>query len=123
MKGRYYDGKLRYYRNNIWQGAYVFGLKLETGFELKGKITHSENYTDLDNYYYGSPNAVRRSLFMDDVLYTVSPSKIKMNDINSVKEINQIKLPYEQQSYPYYGGGTIAEQIKPVQQVQVMGIK
>ena len=89
-----YDPRLGYYRQNLWQGAYVF-LLTEKGFELKGKISHMEGQ-ETDYYYYGSPNAVRRSLYMDDVLYTVSMKKIKMNDLNNIdNEINSVKLPYE----------------------------
>lgn len=110
VKERYYDDRLGYYRNEIWQGAYVFGLKPESGFELKGKITHEEKETSDDYYYYGSPNAVRRSLFMDDVLYTVSQAKIKANDIESIEEINEVKLPYEKED-PHYYGIVIEEQI------------
>jgi len=103
VSGRYYDSKYGYYRNNVWQGVYAFGLTIEGGFELKGKVTHEEKETSDDYYYYGSPNAVRRSLFMDDVLYTVSQAKIKMNDIESIEEINEVKLPYEkEQPYPSY---------------------
>lgn len=102
IKGKQiYDSRYGYYRQRIWQGAYVFDLTLEKGFEVKGKITHNEG-DDLA-YWWDSPNVVRRSLFMDDVLYTVSPSKIKANDLNDVsKEIKEIKLPYEQpKNYPY----------------------
>ncbi|MFH1211988.1 MAG: beta-propeller domain-containing protein [Candidatus Woesearchaeota archaeon] len=101
-RNRFYDGQFGYYRWRVWQGAYVFGIDLE-GISLNGKITHSEDET-ADEYYYWSPNAVRRSLFMDDVLYTVSMAKIKMNDMNDVSdEINDINLPYDrsQNYYPY----------------------
>ena len=108
-----YDSNLGYYRQRYWQGAYVFNIDLN-GFEVKGKITHNEGDENQDWYWYGSPNAVRRSLFMDDVLYTVSGIKIKANDLNEInKEIKEIKLPYEKEDYPYpvpYKGGVgIAE--------------
>lgn len=99
VKGnRYYDGRYGYYRQRIWQGAYVFGLTPEDGFEVKGKVTHNELDEDY-RYYWGSPNAVRRSLYMDDVLYTVSSAKIKMNDLDDIDEINEIDLPYEDPRY------------------------
>ena len=95
MKARYFDSKRGYYRNKIWQGAYVFSLTPEDGFEVKGTITHNENEEDT-GYYYGSPSAVRRSLYMDNTLYTISAKKIKMNNLNNIKEeLNEIKLPYE----------------------------
>ncbi len=115
VKGKLeYDERLGYYRQRYWQGAYVFNVDLE-GFEVKGKITHNEGDENQDWYWYGSPNAVRRSLFMDDVLYTVSGIKIKANDLNNIdNEIKEIKLPYEKEQYPYpvYKGGIgIAEPI------------
>ncbi len=108
VKGKLeYDSRLGYYRQRYWQGAYVFNIDLD-GFEVKGKVTHNEGDENSDWYWYGSPNAVRRSLFMDDVLYTVSGIKIKANDLDNIdNEIKEIKLPYEKESYPYpiYKGG------------------
>src|SRR3989344_5121219 len=97
VKGRYFDSKYGYYRNNVWQGAYAFTLTPERGFELRGTVAHSE---DAEDYYYGSPNAVRRSLFMDDVLYTISSRSIKMSDLGTIESINEVKLPYTE--YPDY---------------------
>ncbi len=104
VKGnQYYDSKLGYYTQRLWQGAYVFSLTLEDGFDVKGKITHNEGNEQTDYYYYGSPNSVRRSLFMDDVLYTVSAGKIKANDLDNINnEIKEIKLPFEQPKYYDY---------------------
>lgn len=80
---------LYYTRYEVWQGAYAFGLTIEDGFELKGKVSH-ESIFDRDYYWYGSPSAVRRSIFMDDVLYTISQKKIMMNDLEDLSEINEI---------------------------------
>jgi inhibitor of cysteine peptidase len=96
---RWYDG--RYYRYKVWQGAYVFSLTPEDGFELRGRITHLDG-DENDNYWYHSPSAVRRSLYMDDVLYTVSASKVKMNDIDTVAEIKEVELPFREQKYYDY---------------------
>ena len=104
VKGKLeYDPKVGYYKQRTWQGAYVFGLTPEKGFEVKGKITHNEGEESQDWYWYGSPNAVRRSLYMDDVLYTVSMGKIKANDLDNIDtELKTIGLPYEKErNYPY----------------------
>ena len=93
---QYYDNRLGYYRQKYWQGAYVFGLTPEDGFKVKGKVTHNEGDEEQRYSYYGSPNAVRRALYMDDVLYTVSGIKIKANDLTNISnEIKEIELPYE----------------------------
>ncbi len=98
----HYDSKLGYYKQRFWQGAYVFGLTPKDGFTVKGKITHNEGEEQQNWYWYGSPNAVSRSLYMDDVLYTVSLAKIKANDLSNIaNELKEIKLPYEKEQYPY----------------------
>jgi uncharacterized secreted protein with C-terminal beta-propeller domain len=95
------DSRYGYYYDKVWQGAYVFNIDLENGFKLKGKVSHNEASED-DRYYWGSPYAVRRSIFMDDVLYTVSAKKILMNSLDDVEEeINSITLPFKQDYYPY----------------------
>lgn len=96
VKGRYYDGERGYYRNRVWQGAYVFEVT-ENGFRKKGKISHGE---EDDQYYWGSPSAVRRSLYMDNVLYTISAKYVKMNDLSDLDEINEVELPYDRNYYP-----------------------
>lgn len=96
-----YDNR-GYYMQRVWQGAYVFGLTLQDGFKLKGKISHLDDYEE-DMYYWNSPGAVRRSMYMDDVLYTISAQKIKMNDLDNLTAINNIDLPFEKNMYYQYG--------------------
>lgn len=99
-KGRSYNEKYGYYDWNVWQGAYVFGVTPDSGFEVKGRITHNEGKT---NDYWNDPNAVRRSLYIDDTLYTISNKMIKMNDLNNIdKEINKVELPFKGYEYPEY---------------------
>jgi uncharacterized secreted protein with C-terminal beta-propeller domain len=98
---RYYNNRYGYYTQKVWQGAYVFGVSLESGFEKRGKITHLDG-DEQEQYWYYSPSAVRRSLYMGDVLYTVSATTIKMNNVKTVKEINSIDLPYKKDKYYDY---------------------
>jgi uncharacterized secreted protein with C-terminal beta-propeller domain len=79
-----------------WQGAYVFNVDLENGFVLKGRITHTNETTNETNYY-DYQSQIRRSLYIDNVLYTLSNKMIKMNDLNDLSKINQIELPIEPQ--------------------------
>ena len=71
---------------NRWSGFYVFDLDSVNGFELKGKVTHS----DSDSRYYGMNNA--RTFYIDDVLYTASEGYLKMNSIDDLKGINSLKF-------------------------------
>jgi len=80
---------------NIWYGAYVFGLTPETGFVLRGTVEHG---TGSDRYYsYGSSsNEVKRSLYIDNVLYTMSSKKILANPLSDIRTtIATINLPGE----------------------------
>jgi uncharacterized secreted protein with C-terminal beta-propeller domain len=84
-----------------WQGAYVFNVDLSNGFVLKGRITHENETINKTDYYYDYQSQIRRSLYMDDVLYTLSGKMIKMNDLSDLSEINKVDLPIEQQEiYP-----------------------
>ena len=107
--GKYEYDKNGYYTNKVWQGAYVFSLS-ETGFEEKGKISHDEEKEDTTNYYYPDYNFnIKRSLFMDDILYTISTKKVMINDLETLDEIKEVKLPYEEPVYDtpiYYAKGT-----------------
>lgn len=68
-----------------WNGFYVYGLDTQDGFTLKGKIDHLESMRSWDY------NA--RSLYINDILYTVSTNMIKMNELDNVNnEINAIDL-------------------------------
>jgi inhibitor of cysteine peptidase len=83
------------YGQTVWQGAYVFNITLGQGIQLKGKITHIENPADLgQGYYYSySPFSIQRSLYIGDVLYTISDSEIMMNNLDNLDYINEVQLP------------------------------
>jgi inhibitor of cysteine peptidase len=86
---RVFDNRWGYYTTDIWQGAYVFHVTDES-IETTGKITHTEGS---ENYWYSGDKSVRRSLFMDNVLYTVSNQVIKMNDLETLESIGSVELP------------------------------
>ena len=87
-KGDYYNNQPQ-----AWYGAYVFGLTPETGFTLKGTVQHGTG--DNGYYYYGSSGAdVKRSLYIGDVLYTMSSKQIKANSLDNINTtISTIPLP------------------------------
>lgn len=82
------------YGEYVFQGAYVFNISPDEGISLRGRITHLENSEDLEKsgYYFTSEYEVVRSLYIGDVLYTVSNGKIKANSITDLSEIAEIKL-------------------------------
>lgn len=83
----------------VWQGAYAFNLDSEDGIALKGRISHLDSDEDLSGSgYYNSPYSVKRSLYIENVLYTFSEKKLKMNDLGTLSEIGEIDFGYEHDS-------------------------
>jgi len=73
----------------VWQGAYVFNITLSEGLVLRGNITHLENGINIGD----SSHWVNRALYIENVLYTVSNKKIKMNNLEDLALLNEIELP------------------------------
>jgi inhibitor of cysteine peptidase len=82
------------YGQPVWQGAYVFNISLSQGIQLRGRITHIENGADLGQWYsYSySPFSIQRSLYIGDVLYTISNAKIMMSNLDNLDYINEVEL-------------------------------
>ena len=83
------------YGSYTYQGAYVYDVSLAGGIVLKGRITHIDNPAELSDhgyYYYDSSSAVQRSLYIGNSLYTVSGSKVKINDLGTLGDQGTIKL-------------------------------
>ncbi|UCC33055.1 MAG: beta-propeller domain-containing protein [Candidatus Bathyarchaeota archaeon] len=74
--------------NRYWQGAYVFNISLEEGFVLRGNITHHDN--DMSYFEYGYQ--VQRILYIEDVLFTISEAKVKMNDMETLQLLNEVEF-------------------------------
>jgi len=67
------------YTTAAWQGAYVWRIDPDTGFIEKGKVEQVPIKPDM----YWSESTVKRSVLMDDILYTVSDDRIVGSDIDS----------------------------------------
>lgn len=79
-------------------GAAVVNVDKD-GFELKGRIDHSDggqvsqrDYWRGINYY---DNTVRRSLYLEDVLYTFSNNYLMMNELDELEMVKKLPLLVE----------------------------
>jgi inhibitor of cysteine peptidase len=87
------------YGTTLWQGAYVYTAN-EEGFTLKGTVTHlnatllgNDGYLKDPSDYYNSQNQwITRSLYIGNVLYTVSNSEVKLNSLSDLLEIGTVYL-------------------------------
>jgi len=90
----------RYYGQ--WEGAYIFGLSLTKGIWLKGTLTHEEMYRRMLEPIYEPQavgqasslskrsEAIKRILYIDNLLYTVSEKMIKINRLDDLKEVKSL---------------------------------
>lgn len=82
--------------DRVYQGAYVYNLSLDNGFNLKGRITHYEDdeaFKKSGYYYYGDNLSIKRTLYISDYLYTISGEKILINSLGNLESIKQIGFP------------------------------
>lgn len=78
----YYEDGTPMYGDEEFRGALVYNMDVENGFELRGKITHDEK-----NYY-----SIERIIYIGDRFYTVSNGMIKATDMNTMKEVSNLKF-------------------------------
>lgn len=72
-----------------FQGAYVYNVSSSEGFKLRGKISHATQ-SDIpavsDNYITKDPSFIKRILYIDDMLYTLSDKCIKATSYTDMKQ-------------------------------------
>lgn len=73
-----YEGS---YTEEIWQGAYVFGIDPVKGFAEIGRVHHGSGSND-ESWESGS--TIKRSIFMDSILYTISHDTIQGSDLKDL---------------------------------------
>lgn len=74
----------------VFQGAFVFRVTLENGFEERGRITHLNADEELKRgYYFGDESSVKRALFIENVLYTLSGKLLQANDLKTLEELKE----------------------------------
>ncbi|MFW9832037.1 MAG: beta-propeller domain-containing protein [Candidatus Thorarchaeota archaeon] len=89
----------------IWAGAYVFYINPDTAtITIRGQITHVEDPTIYENYqywyldwigmygWYPTTYFIHRSLYIDNVLYTISSYKIAMHALDTLTPLGTISL-------------------------------
>lgn len=87
IKEKYnYTGNI--YGEFVFQGAYVYNISIEKGFEFKGRITHMNSTVEYWNSYY----YIKRSLYIENSLYTISDKMMKINNLNTLEEVKSIYL-------------------------------
>jgi uncharacterized secreted protein with C-terminal beta-propeller domain len=74
----------------VWQGAYVFNITPDNGIIFKAGITQLQNGqlpTWQDNNLF-----ITRTLYIGNVLYTISNNKVQMNSLSDLSELGSVSL-------------------------------
>lgn len=82
---------MSYNKERISEGYFVYNIDLKDGFKLKGIINHEVRKNNYYYYYYNYSKLLR-GLYIDDNLYTVSESNIKVNKLEDLTELSSIKI-------------------------------
>jgi inhibitor of cysteine peptidase len=72
---------------SYWQGAFVFNVTVEDGFILRGTITQQDDLTS-SNWQ----KTIKRSLYIEDVLYTISEKMVKMSSLDTLETLGTTEL-------------------------------
>lgn len=88
-----YESAISAYKNSsksyIGEGYAVFKIDLKDGFVKKGIITHEKQKQNVKNYY---ASKLLRGMYIENNLYTVSEDMLKVNCIDDLKEISELKI-------------------------------
>lgn len=82
----YTHGDVPAYGHFSFQGAYVYRVNVQDGFEQRGAITHMspEERQKLGQYHYGSASDIQRLLYIGDTLYSFSDDQIRATALDSL---------------------------------------
>lgn len=86
-----YDSLVRNYINYnkayISEGYFVYHINLQDGFQLKGIVNHEKQRSS-----YSQNSKLLRGLYIEDNLYTVSEEEIKVNKLENMERISELKI-------------------------------
>ena len=90
-----YDTLINSYKNYttkyVAEGYFVYNINLEEGLKLKGVITH-EKVPTTKYYYYYNYSKLLRGVYIDNNLFTVSEDQIKVNNLDTLEQITELKI-------------------------------
>lgn len=81
-----------YSNPRIAEGYFVYKLNLQDGFKLKGTITHETSSDNNSLYYSYNPSKLLRGLYINNNLYTVSETAVKVNNLDTLELVDEIKI-------------------------------
>lgn len=75
-----------YGRDLAFSGLYVYDVDVETGFKRLGGIDHGRAGASCDTWWSNANSAVKRSLFLDDLVYSIATDRVKVQRLGHFGE-------------------------------------
>lgn len=76
--------------NMTFSGLSVYDATAENGFHLRGRVSHPQtsdggyDSAACSNWWTQASSEVKRSIFMDDFVYSISQKRMKVNAVNNL---------------------------------------
>lgn len=83
---------INYNKSYTAEGYFVYNINIENGFNLKGVITHQTPTKSNSAYKYYNNSKLLRGLYIDENLYTVSETAVKVNNLNTLELVSELKI-------------------------------
>ena len=83
------DAYTKYNKKYVSEGYFVYNINLTDGLTFKGTITHEKT---VGRYSYNNTSRLLRGLYIDDNLYTVSEDYVKVNRLDNLQEVSQVRI-------------------------------
>jgi uncharacterized secreted protein with C-terminal beta-propeller domain len=75
-----------------FSGLMVYKVTTAAGFALQGKVAHGTVGASCSNWWTSATSTVKRSIIMDDYVFSVTDSAIKVNDLRNLP-VDLVVLP------------------------------
>lgn len=82
VEGNMYESKFKF------QGAYVYHIDVDNGFQLKTKITHLDSSSLYEEWMY----EIQRLVYINETIYALSPKKVTAITIDGYETIGELLL-------------------------------
>jgi hypothetical protein len=60
-----------------FSGLLVYNVDVKTGFKRLGAVDHGSRGVDCHSWWSNSSSAVKRSVFLDDIVYSIANDRVK----------------------------------------------
>ena len=62
----------------------MYRVSIDTGFQRLGAIDHGAKNARCANFWSNATSAVKRSIFLDELVYSIAPDRIKVQKLGAL---------------------------------------